>query len=147
MTPVRKTQPPLKLLPKRRQTSRRVGVVGQIRFAFTRGARLGTTIGIILGGFVPVGAYTICHEELPHARGFIWWLLATLVFGGLLFSAKTVWQWAAAAFQDPWKASGFVVLLEGIMVLAKTPWLSWSALMLLVMVNGIATGVVLSKGK
>ena len=139
--------PPLRLLTNRNRNPRKVGVIGQIRFAFTRGAYLGTIIGIVLGGFVPVGAYTICHEELPHQSGWAWAFLALLVLGGLVFSAKTVWQWAAAAFQDPWKASGFVILLEGIMVLAETPWLSWSALLLLVAVNGIATGVTLSKGK
>jgi hypothetical protein len=131
----------------RRKTVKKVGVVGQIRFAFSKGAYLGTTIGLVLGGSVPVGAYVICHNELSSAEGWRWTALLLLVLGGLLFSAKTVWQWAAAAFQDAWKASGFVVLLEGIMVLAETTWLSWGALGLLIAINGIASGVTLSKGK
>ena len=69
-----------------------------------------------------------------------------LVLGGLLFSAKTVWQWAHQAFaNDAWKATGFVVLLEGVMTLSQIPALAIAALVLLTAINGIATGVVLSK--
>ena len=132
---------------RRTRPPRKVGVVAQTRQAFSRGSLLGTSIGMLLGGFVPVGSFVICHQELPPASGWHFLVLALLVVGGLIFSAKTVWQWSAAAFQDRWKASGFVLLVEGIMVYSSTPWLSHAALALLVAVNGVATGVTLTRGK
>ncbi len=129
----------------RRRSRKRLGVIDQIRRSFERGSRLATFSGMILGGFVPVGSFVVCHYELPHAEGWRRVALLTLIGGGLLFSAKSVWQWSAAAFADPWKASGFVVLLEGIMVISGTRGLSFAALGLLVAINGIATGVILGK--
>jgi hypothetical protein len=136
------------MIRRRKATPRKVGVVAQIQQAFSRKSALGTTLGLILGGFVPVGSFVLCHNELPHVQGdWAWRVLAVLIVGGLVFSAKTVWQWSAAAFQDRWKATGFVLLVEGIMVWAHTPWLSYAALGLLVGINGVATGVTLARGK
>lgn len=118
-----------------------------MRLAFQRDVLLATLIGFVLGGFVPVASYVVCHQELPSATGWHQMALGTLVAGGLLFSAKTVWQWARAGFSDAWKATGFVVLVEGVMVLSAVTWLAWTALVLLVGVNGIATGVTLARGK
>lgn len=133
---------------RRKAAPRKVGVVKQIREAFTRRNSLGTTIGLLLGGFVPVGSFVLCHHELPRIEGaWAWRTIALLVVGGLVFSAKTVWQWSAAAFQDRWKATGFVLLVEGTMVWSHTPWLSYAALGVLVGINGVATGVTLSRGK
>ena len=132
---------------RRRKAPKKVGVIGQIKTAFSPGARLGTFIGIAVGGSPPVGSFVICHQELPEATGWKWCVLALLAFGGLLFSAKTVWQWAAAAFQDKWKATGFVLLMEGIMVWSQTPWLAFYALGMLVFINAVASGVTLSQGK
>lgn len=133
---------------RRKTTPRKVGVVKQIREAFTRKNALGTIIGLLLGGFVPVGSFVLCHHELPRIDApWAWRTIALLVLGGLVFSAKTVWQWSAAAFQDRWKATGFVLLVEGTMVWAHTPWLSYAALGVLVGINGVATGVTLSRGK
>ena len=63
-----------------------------------------------------------------------------LVLGGLAYSAKTVWQWGTVAFQNAFKAFGFVVLLEGVMVTSHILWLSITALVYLMAINGIATG-------
>lgn len=128
-----------------RRTRKPLGVIGQIRRSFQQGSRLATVTGLILGGFVPVGSFVVCHSELPHVEGWRRLALVILIGGGLLFSAKSVWQWSAAAFGDRWKASGFVVLLEGIMVISSTRGLSFAALGLLVAINGIATGVILGK--
>lgn len=135
--PIRKTK---------RKRTKAPGVVEQIRQSFEPGARLATFAGMILGGFVPVGSFVVCHEELPHAEGWRQVALLTLIAGGLVFSAKSVFQWSAAAFADRWKASGFVVLVEGLMVLSQTRGLSFAALALLVAVNGLATGVILARG-
>ena len=130
---------------KARRQSKRPGVVEQVRVAFSPENRLATLSGFILGGFVPVGSFVVCHGELPGSDGWRHWALLVLIGGGLLFSAKSVWQWSAAAFADRWKASGFVVLVEGIMVLSSTVGLSYAALGLLVAINGIATGVILGR--
>jgi hypothetical protein len=69
-----------------------------------------------------------------------------LVLGGLLFSAKTVFAWAKMAFQSPAKSAGFVLLLEGVMIASSVPVLPLVLLSILVGVNGIATGCILSLG-
>jgi hypothetical protein len=68
-----------------------------------------------------------------------------LVLGGLVYSAKTVYDWGSLAFKLPIKAVGFVVLLEGVMVTAKTPWLGVVALVYLIVINGVATACTLAK--
>jgi hypothetical protein len=70
-----------------------------------------------------------------------------LALGGLLFSARTVYAWGRLAFQASGKALGFVVLMEGVMTMSHTPWLSPAALAYLVAINGIATGCTLSLNK
>ena len=55
--------------------------------------------------------------------------------------------WAAEAFDDRWKALGFVVALETILVLACTEWLVDVALGLLVAINGIATACKLGQAQ
>lgn len=94
---------------------------------------------LIKGGFIPLGAYTVAHGELASASGGHWYALAAIVLGALVFSAKNVWQSAQADFSDRWKATGFTVLLEGVMVCSSTPWLRLGALAILVGVNAITT--------
>lgn len=120
------------------------GVVTQIRTAFKPRNALATVCGMILGGFIPVASFCVAHFEagIASAHGVS---MLLMVFGGLLFSAKTVWQWARLGFADPVKATGFVVLLEGVMTLSGIPGLSYAALALLTAINGIATGVTLSR--
>jgi hypothetical protein len=65
---------------------------------------------------------------------------STWYLGGLVYSAKTVWQWGTVAFQNAFKALGFVILLEDVMVTSHIPWLSITALVYLMAINGIATG-------
>ena len=48
-------------------------------------------------------------------------MTAYIVAGGLLYSAKTVYAWGKLAFHTAAKALGFVVLLEGVMILSQTP--------------------------
>jgi hypothetical protein len=75
----------------------------------------------------------------------LWNPSSALVAGGLVYSAKTVWQWGRLAFACPWKATGFVLLLEGVMVLSRIEWLSVAALVYLVGINAIATGCLLAR--
>lgn len=120
-----------------------LGVVAQIRRAFKPSNRLATFVGFCLGGFVPLAVYTVAHYEAgPMALNKSWLFVA----GGLAFSALTVFQWGALAFDNRVKAAGFVLLAEGAMVTSNIHWLSLVALAYLILINGIATGCRLSLG-
>jgi hypothetical protein len=121
--------------------------VDQVVLACKPKNRLATAMGFLLGGVVPVATYLEAHVDLDRAAPVHSQLAAYLVLGGLLFSAKTVYAWAKAAFGDAYKATGFVVLLEGVMVLSKVPVLPLVLLGFLVAINGIATGCLLSLGR
>jgi len=121
------------------------GPLEQLRSA-TR-SPLALAQGAALGGLVPVTTYAVAHGfELMRVEGGTvvtapWvhpgWLL---VLGGLLFSAKTVYEWTTAAFEDRAKALGFVVLVEGALLLAPSPALRYVALAYLVTINALGTG-------
>lgn len=125
-----------------------IGVVQQVKRACVKRNRLATLIGFLLGGFVPVAIYVISHRE----AGALAWTAASagpwsLIAGGLLYSAQTVYQWAKLAFQNAAKSLGFCVLIEGVMVTSHTHWLALAALCYLIVINGVATGCTLSLGR
>lgn len=128
-----------------RSPARPLGVVGQVRLAMKPRNRLATSLGAILGGFVPTASYTVAHHELDLSRPLTDQIGTVLVLGGLLFSAITVVRWGRQAFQSTAKAVGFVALTEGVLVASQTQWLALSALAILVGVNAIATGSILSR--
>lgn len=115
-----------------------MGVIDQIRIAMKN--PLAAFAGFILGGFVPVATFSISHLDKTLNEYVMW----ALVIGGLIYSALTVFGWAKSAFDNALKAVGFVVLIEGVMTLSGLPMLSYAALGLLVVINGIATGANLS---
>ncbi len=121
-----------------------LGPIAQIKESVKPRNRLAAFTGVMLGGFVPLASYWIAHHEVVGA-GYWMPVMVTLVFGGLIYSAKTVYQWARVAFDCPWKAVGFVVLLEGTMIFSNTMWLGVTALSLLIGMNAIATGCTLAK--
>ena len=110
-------------------------IVTQVKKAFLKKNRIATFAGFILGGFVPVASFTVAHQEaINHHEMWI------LVGGGLSYSAWTVIKWGMTAFQNTFKAIGFTILAEGTMTFSHTEWLSVAGLVLLVVINGIATG-------
>lgn len=111
-----------------------VNIIDQFRAA--RRHPIAALLGALLGGVVPLVTYVVAHYELRDG-----WIepRAALVAGGLAYSAKTVWQWGRLAFKCPWKATGFVLLLEGVMVLSSIPWLARLALSYLMGINAVAT--------
>ncbi len=129
------------------QSSEPLGVVDQVVEAFRPRNRLATVLGFIAGGVVPAATFVEAHCELDLDQPLHSQVATYLVLGGLLFSAKTVFAWAKLAFQDGWKAAGFVVLLEGVMITSHVPILPLGLLALLVAINGIATGCILSLGR
>jgi hypothetical protein len=121
------------------------GVVDQVKNALQPKALVATICGFLLGGLVPLASFTVAHYELRKDEPFYFQFATLLVLGGLLYSAKTVYEWGKLAFRNTWKALGFVVLTEGIMVTSHTGWLSFVALAYLIVINGIATGCNLSR--
>lgn len=114
-----------------------LSIVEQVREAGKRQNRAATAAGFILGGFVPTASFILAHHEVDPMSP-LWLQMPTLlVISGLVYSAKTVFDWARIAFKHPAKAVGFVVLLEGVMTFSQTVALAYVALALLV---GIATG-------
>lgn len=126
---------------------KQMGVVDQITLAFKARNRLATIMGFLLGGVVPVATYLEAHVDLDRSLPLHTQVATYLVLGGLAFSAKTVFDWAKLAFNSPTKAAGFVVLLEGVMVTSGVPVLPLVLLAVLVGINGIATGCILSLGR
>lgn len=121
---------------------KRLGVVQQVKRAARKGNRLATTIGLLLGGFVPLAIYVVSHvPSFTFTSG-----PAALVLGGLCYSAQTVYQWAKLAFDNAIKSVGFCVLLEGVMCTTHVHWLALLALGYLIVINGVATGCNLSLG-
>jgi len=113
----------------------RLGVLEQVERSLKPGNRLATLMGAMLGGFIPLASYTIAHQEAPNTP-VLWMLVAC----GLAYSALTVFDWARVAFRHPVKAVGFCALLEGVMTFSSTQWLGITALAMLIVINGIATG-------
>lgn len=126
---------------------RGLGVVDQVRHSLRPTNRLPTALGFLLGGFVPIASFVVAHYELDRGTPLYLQLASYLVLGGLLYSAKTVYEWGSRAFMNAWKAVGFVVLVEGVMVTSSVPWLGYAALAYLVCINGIATGCTLALEK
>lgn len=144
--PTRKSQP----APKRAtapEIRRNAGVVEQVRVACSKSHRLATFVGALLGAIVPFSTYMVAHNELPDPAWEPRFLLClALVAGGLLYSARTVYQWGELALTSKVKALGFTVLLEGVMTCSHQEWLSVTALVYLCAINAIATGVTLARG-
>lgn len=110
-------------------------VIDQIRVAFSISA-IGSVVGIVLGAAIPVTTFMVAHYEVKE----FWSIYTGLVAGGLIFSAKNVFQWSRAAFRDPWKAAGFVALIEGAMIYSKIGWVNYLGLGILIAINAIASG-------
>lgn len=130
--------------PRVRKTIADLSIVDQVKEALKPKAKLATFLGFLLGGFVPSASYIVAHHELDHSKPLYFQPALLLVLGGLLYSAKTVYEWGCNAFSNKLKAFGFVVLLEGVMILSSTPAIAITALLYLAMINGIATGCNLS---
>jgi len=104
-------------------------------------------IGAVIGGLVPWFGRTLAHEEIPHAwsagsTGLAMAMLA-VVLGCCTFSGLSVYKFGRAAFGDSRKALGFVLALEGVMVVASGAT-SVVALAVLILINAVANGSVIA---
>lgn len=118
------------------------GIVKQVKTAFKKGNRLATLIGCLLGGFVPLASSITAHQHMESNSTKA--VCFSMVGAGLLYSAKTVFEWAMLAFNNLFKSIGFCILIEGVMVTSTVTWLSTVALVYLIFINGISTGCRLS---
>jgi hypothetical protein len=122
-----------------------VDVVTQLEFAYRNPGA--AALGALIGGLVPWFGRTLAHGEVPEAwsagdRGVA--LLALLVVAGCAaFSGLSVYKFGRAAFGDPRKALGFVLALEGVMIISRGAT-SVVALGALVLINAIANGAVIA---
>jgi hypothetical protein len=128
--------------PRQPKEPREHGLMTQVRVIMKESNRLALFFGILFGGLIPTAVYVLIHQELTSR----WYYdpKALLVLGGLVYSAKTVVEWARHVFKDTTKALGFAVLLEGVMSLSSTQWLAFAALATLALINTVAASYSLS---
>ncbi len=139
---------PSKRSKSRRGTSDRsatTDVVTQLECAFRNPHA--AAIGAVVGGLVPWFGRTLAHEEIPSTwsaghHGFAMAMIA-VVLGCGLFSGLSVYKFGKAAFGDARKALGFVLALEGVM-LVSTGATSAVALAVLILINAVANGSVIA---
>lgn len=144
----RKSRPQLKIVTNESPATkrRRLTVVGQVRAAFKTGG-LAALLGAAFGALVPIAAHTLgerAESFVDIHSGVGATISIALCLACLLFSAPTVFAWMREAFGAKPKALGFVVLLEGLLVLGAplgVAWLSWTALAYLVFVNAVSCAV------
>jgi len=141
-TAPRRSSPRLRIAPAApRAPQAPPGVVTQVRLALRPKARLATLLGCLLGGFVPLASYVVAHQEVDWTSPGSHSLVSLfLVLGGLIYSARTCFDWGRLAFASSFKSFGWVVLIEGVMVTSHIHWLSIAALGFLISINGISTG-------
>jgi hypothetical protein len=122
-----------------------IDIVTQLEVAFRNPHA--AAIGAMIGGLVPWFGRTLAHGEIqsswaagnrPLALAMI-----TVVLGCGIFSGLSVYQFGRAAFGDPRKALGFVLALEGVMLVSHGVT-SAVALMVLILINAVGNGSVIA---
>ena len=107
-------------------------------------------LGARLGGVVPWFARELAHAELPAAwaagRTGVSALVVVVILGCAAFSMVSVYKFGRAAFGDRRKAIGFVLALEGVMLVTQGRT-STVALALLIAINAIANGCTIALGR
>jgi hypothetical protein len=104
-------------------------------------------IGALIGGLVPWFGRTLAHDQVPAAwsagNTSLAMVMVAVVLGCACFSAISVYKFGRAAFGDSKKALGFVLALEGVMLVA-TGAVSAIALAVLILINAVANGSVIA---
>jgi hypothetical protein len=91
---------------------------------------IGQAMASVASGFLPIASFVLAHYE-SKTNPLLW----VLVAAALLFSAPTLATWAQKWCGNAYKAWGFTILLEGVMVFSGTPALSYAGLAILVLIN------------
>jgi len=118
-----------------------VDVVTQLEVAIRRPQA--TLIGALVCGLVPWFGRTLAHDQLPAAwsssNDVLAAVMLAVVLGCAVFSAITVYKFGRATFGCAKKALGFVLAIEGVM-LVSTGATSNVALAVLIAINALANG-------
>lgn len=91
---------------------------------------VGQVAAALAAGFLPIASYILAHFESKQ-NPMLWCLVAA----ALMFSAPTLVDWAKKWCGSKFKAVGFAVLLEGVMVFSHIQALSLCGLAILVLIN------------
>lgn len=91
---------------------------------------VGQIIAALSAAFLPIASYVIAHFEMKGNP-----YLVILVIAALAFSAPTLVHWATKWCGNVYKAIGYTVLLEGVMILSGIQVLSYCALGILSVIN------------
>lgn len=109
---------------------RKLATASPIKVSAAQKRTIGQFSAALASGFLPIASYMIAHYE--SATNPMLWIL---VAAALLFSAPSVAGWALKWTGNTYKAWGFTVLLEGVLVASHTQWLSLIGLGILVLIN------------
>ncbi len=128
---------------KRASRRRTVDIVSQLHTAVQNPAA--TLLGAVLGGIIPWFAREVLHGEVSSATD----PRLLIVVGCMAFSMATVYGFGLATFRSGWRAVGFCAAVEGVAVFARTPRIWLAALLVLILINAVATGckIALSRGE
>lgn len=121
-----KGEPKAKAAPK----ARKQPTAAPIKINAAQKRTIGQIMASVAAGFLPIASFVMAHYESKENP-----LLWGLVVAALLFSAPTLADWAYKWAGNKYKAWGFTILLEGVMVASHTEWLSFAGLIILVAIN------------
>jgi len=113
-----------------------ISLVDMVKKAFHKKNRIAMVAGSAMGGIVPIFTYLIKHHEVT-SNPYMW----IFVTGGLIYSFNAVFDFAKIAFSSEIKAGGFVLLVEGAMTFSSTPAVFRTALVFLIVINALASGM------
>jgi hypothetical protein len=103
-------------------------------------------IGAVIGGLVPWFGRTLAHGEIQgtwSSNRPLAIAMVAVVLGCGVFSGLSVYKFGRAAFGDPRKALGFVLALEGVMLVSHGGT-SAVALGVLILINAVSNGSVIA---
>lgn len=103
-------------------------------------------IGAVIGGLVPWFGRTLAHGEIQgvwSSNRPLALAMVAVVLGCGAFSGLSVYKFGRAAFRDPRKALGFVLALEGVMLVSHG-LTSGVALAVLILINAVSNGAVIA---
>ena len=103
-------------------------------------------IGALIGGLVPWFGRTLAHGEIQDtwaSNRALALAMVVVVLGCGCFSGLSVYKFGKIAFNDPRKALGFVLALEGVMLVSHGAT-SAVALLTLILINAVSNGAVIA---
>ncbi len=110
--------------------TRKQATAAPIKINAAQKRTIGQIMASVAAGFLPIASFVMAHYESKENP-----LLWALVAAALMFSAPTLADWAQKWSGNKYKAWGFTILLEGVMVASHTEWLSFAGLIILVAIN------------